>query len=201
MQEFDSLPSITITNASSNNCSVTGKYIIEATSDKDLDFTKKNNIIIPFSSPDSSGLCAIKVTNKINLTISCENREEFSPSEIIIPSQTIKDKDDVTPLFKIDSDYTFPTQFACAISDNSLKSPYSSSNNIQFSKSGSKGLGGGTIAVIVICCVAVVAIIGTLIALSQKGFFSKAPRVPNTSVYDNSSIERFSMSNKNANIV
>ena len=201
LQEFDSLPSITITNASSNNCSVTGKYIIEATSDKDLDFTKKNNIIIPFSSPDSSGLCAIKVTNKINLTISCENREEFSPSEIIIPSQTIKDKDDVTPLFKIDSDYTFPTQFACAISDNSLKSPYSSSNNIQFSKSGSKGLGGGTIAVIVICCVAVVAIIGTLIALSQKGFFSKAPRVPNTSVYDNSSIERFSMSNKNANIV
>ena len=145
LQEFDSLPSITIINTTSNNCSITGKYIIEATSDKELNFTKKNNIIIPFSSPDSSGLCDIEVTNKINLSISCENKEQFSASEIIIPSQTINDNDDATPLFKIENDYTAPTQFACAISDKSLKTPFSNkgnSTNRHFYTKGS-GLKGG----------------------------------------------------------
>ena len=207
LEEFDNLPSIKITNTTSYNCSVTGKYIIEATSDKDLDFTEKDNITIPFSNPDSSGLCAIKVTNKINLKITCENKEEFSAKEIIIPSQKINDKDDVTPLFKIESDYTAPTQFACAISDKSLKNLFSNKessigekNSTRFYHSSSSGLSGGTIAAIIICCVVVVAIVGTLILLVRKGFFNK-PKTTNSSVFDNSSIQRFSTTNKNPNIV
>ena len=200
LQEFDNLPYIQISNITSNNCSITGKYIIEATSDKGLDFTEKDNITIPFSNPDSSGLCTIKVTNKINLQITCENKEEFSSTEIIIPSQKINDKDDVTPLFKIENDYTAPTQFACAISDKSIKKlNISETNSTRYYETSSSGLNKGTIAAIIICCVVVVAIMGTLIVLVKKGFFSKQkPSI--SSIYDNSSIERFPENNKNINI-
>ena len=148
----------------------------------------------------------------------CENTESFTASEIIIGSQIVYDDDDVTQLFRIAQDYTAPVQFACAISDRSLRIAFStvtnftddiygSSNNAtndtssnatidtdsndestsspgntdsnpynaRFSRvNASKGLGGGAIAGIVISCVVVIAIVGVLIALIQKGVFAGA---------------------------
>ena len=120
LETIDSLPVVTVTNLTSNNCSSNGSYVITATSDKELNFTSKSNITIPFSSPDSEGLCTITVTDKTKLTMNCENTQAFSASELIISSQVINGEDDKTPLFRIE-DYTAPVQFACAISDRSLK--------------------------------------------------------------------------------
>lgn len=62
-EEYETLPSVTITNVTSQNCSTNGTYKIDAYSEQDLTFTKKkDNITIPFSTPDSSGLCVIEVS-------------------------------------------------------------------------------------------------------------------------------------------
>ena len=98
----DNLPVVTVTNLTSNNCSSNGSYVITATSSKELDYTSKEKITVPFSSPDSSGLCAITVTDKTKLTMNCENTQTFSANELIISSQVIYDSDDKTPLFKIE---------------------------------------------------------------------------------------------------
>ena len=154
----------------------------------------------------------------------CENTESFTASEIIIGSQVVYDDDDVTQIFRISQDYTAPVQFACAISDRSLRIAFSTnsnpnatnatdstnstvsdttessentdttsrnSNNARFSRANSsKGLSGGAIAGIVVSCVVVVAIVGVLIALVQKGTFAGAGAAAASSgndVLDNSS--------------
>lgn len=167
-----------------------------------------------------------EVENKKKLKISCENKEEFSPTEIIIPSQTINDKDDDTPLLKIENDYKLPTQFGCAISDESLKTsfpinestvstinpdnsgkpdstsiPITDNNTLseykRYFKKGSSGVTDGAIAGIIIC-VAVVAIAATIILLSKRGFFSKTvPPGINYSINPNASINKFTLNNNN----
>ena len=219
IQAVDNLAVVTITNVSSNNCSVNGSFVINANATKQFDWTKKTNVSISFSTPDSSGLCIINVlSDKTNLKMDCENTETFTASEIIIGSQIVYDDDDATQLFRIAQDYTAPVQFACAISYRSLRialstvtnftdDTYGSSNNAtndtssnatidtdsndestsspgktdsnpynaRFSRvNASKGLGGGAIAGIVISCVVVIAIVGVLIALIQKGVFAGA---------------------------
>ena len=219
LKAVDSLAVVTITNVSSNNCSVNGSFVINANTTKQFEWTKKTNVSISFSTPDSSGLCIINVlSDKTNLKMDCENTETFTASEIIIGSQIVYDDDDATQLFRIAQDYTAPVQFACAISDRSLRIAFStvtnftddiygSSNNAtndtssnatidtdsndestsspgntdsnpynaRFSRvNTSKGLGGGAIAGIVISCVVVIAIVGVLIALIQKGVFAGA---------------------------
>ena len=204
LKEFDSLPSVNITKLTSNNCSNTGKFIIEGVYEGEL--SNADNITIPFSSPDSSGLCSMEVdsSNK-KITMNCENTESFEASEIILSPQTIYDQTGNKNLFKITNDFTAPKQFACEISDNSLKittSPDGSSSNSyqRFRKNSSSGLSGGAIAGIVIACVAVVAIIGTLIVLTKKGFFSK-PRETATSIDNTSTINKFQMDDQNKNMV
>jgi hypothetical protein len=59
----------------------------------------------------------------------CENTESFTASEIIIGSQIVYDDDDVTQIFRISQDYTAPVQFACAISDRSLRIAFSTNSN------------------------------------------------------------------------
>ena len=188
-KEYETLPSVTIINVTSQNCSTNGTYKIEAYSEQDLTFTeKKDNITIPFSTPDSSGLCVIEApTNKRNLTINCENQEAYTASEMIIPAQTIFDKDDTTPLFKIGSDYIVPTQFACSIGDNSYKNKTaieketsSESGQKYFIKNSNSGLSGGALAGIVICCVAAVVAVSAIIAFCRKKLVIKLP-VDNTS--------------------
>jgi len=217
----DNLPVVTVTNLTSNNCSSNGSYVITATSSKELDYTSKEKITVPFSSPDSSGLCAITVTDKTKLTMNCENTQTFSANELIISSQVIYDSDDKTPLFKIE-DYTAPVQFGCAISDRSLKvafppnytdpngntpeesdTPSTSGGNARYFRSGSSsGLSGGAIAGIVISIVAVAAIVGVVIALAKKGALGGAAAAhSNAAIDNNSTINRFNINTQNANVV
>jgi hypothetical protein len=222
LEEMKNIPSLNITNISSNNCSSTGKYIIKGTSNKAFENAEK--ITIPFSSPDSSGLCKVELNN-LNVTINCENTEQFeSPDFISIAPQLIK-YDNGTNLFRIVNDYS-TAGFSCAISDNSLKKPFlpSPSNAIpsteihstsvpvpvpstdsqgstkrtNYSKK-SSGLSGGAIAGIVFACVAVLAAVITLFALGKSGFFSKSLEV--TTSIDNTdnttSINRLNFKNSN----
>ena len=210
---FNNLINVTITNLTSNNCSGNGSYIIQAEAESELNFTSKSNITVPFSTPDSKGLCVVNVqSNKKSITIYCENTDAFTVSEMIISDVVIYDEDDVTPLFKIKDDYTAPVQFACAISDKSLKVPFSPNytdpNGVEpsgtgnarfFRNSSSGGLSGGAIAGIVVSCVAVVAIVGVLIALAKKGIFSGA--ASGTSTIDNtSSLNRLGYNSQTANM-
>ena len=199
LKALDDLPVIEITNVTSNNCSLNGSYQITATTAHKLNFTEKDNITIPFSYPDSSGLCIVKSKDDKNLEINCHNKEEFSVTEIIVPTQTIYDKDGTTPLLKTEKDYTGGS-LSCAISDLSIPvlSPNgtndtkdtddtdgsdetdSTSRNKGFFryKSKEKGLTGGAIAGIVVSCVVVVGIVLALMYCFKSGKFSQSQVTP-----------------------
>ena len=201
------VPQVIITSIEKGTCSTTGQYIIKGTSNTAL--KEGSKITIPFSSPDSGGLC--HATSEINIIMTCENTEKFDvPMEMIILPQMIYQEDDTNPYFQIINSYTKPIPFSCVISDKSLKndvgnlspsgSSASSGKNMFFSKS-SSGLSGGVIAGIVIACVAAGAIIGVIIVLSSKGFFSKGAANTQAEGDNSSSLKKFSLNNHNVNIV
>ena len=146
-----------------------------------------DNIYIPFSNPDSEGLCSIKVEANKALTMTCQNTENFDVSQIMISPSIISDKKG-KPLFKISNDFTASSQFGCTISYKStlpklniVPSTYNNeeetdrtSNGIISNKKSfsSKGLNGGAIAGIVIGSVGIVAIVGVVIILLKKGIIS-----------------------------
>ncbi|MBP5700157.1 MAG: hypothetical protein J6W71_04850 [Methanobrevibacter sp.] len=218
LTKIDNLPSITITNIASNKCSTTGKYIIEGTSDETFENPEK--FTIPFSSPDSSGLCTAKVNDK-KVTINCDNTEEFqAPDFISIDPQLIK-YDNGTGIFKIAEAFT-AAGFSCAISDDSLKNPFPSNYSItpsnpdssrsssvpgsdinvvrtNYSKK-SSGLSGGAIAGIIISCIVVIAaVIAAFILLGKSGAAKSSEAA--ASIDNTSSINRFNLDNKNPNLV
>ena len=197
------VPKVNITSIEKGTCSTTGQYIIKGTASTSL--AEGSKITIPFSSPDSSGLC--HVSSGTSVVMTCENTQRFdAPKAMIILPQMIYAEDDTTPYFQITNTYTKPITFSCVISDKSLKndvgnigSSGSGSSQI-YSKKSSSGLSGGAIAGIVIGCVAAVAIIGAVIALLSKRFSSKKEDI--SAVGDNSStLNKFSLNNQNANIV
>ena len=218
LTKIDNLPSITITNIASNKCSTTGKYIIEGTSDETFENPEK--FTIPFSSPDSSGLCTAKVNDK-KVTINCDNTEEFqAPDFISIDPQLIK-YDNGTGIFKVAKAFK-AAGFSCAISDDSLKNPFPSNYSItpsnpdssrsssvpgsdinvvrtNYSKK-SSGLSGGAIAGIIISCIVVIAaVIAAVIALGKCGAAKSSEAA--ASIDNTSSINRFNLDNKNPNLV
>jgi hypothetical protein len=197
------VPQVNITSIEKGTCSTTGQYIIKGTASTSL--AEGSKITIPFSSPDSSGLC--HVSSGTSVVMTCENTQRFdAPKAMIILPQMIYAEDDTTPYFQITNTYTKPITFSCVISDKSLKndvgnigSSGSGSGQI-YTKKSSSGLSGGAIAGIVIGCVAAVAIIGAVIALLSKRFSSKKEDI--SAVGDNSStLNKFSLNNQNANIV
>ena len=212
LKAFDDLPVIEITNVTSNNCSLNGSYKITATTAHKLNFTEKDNITIPFSYPDSSGLCIVKSKDDKNLEINCHNKEEFSVTEIIVPTQTIYDKDGTTPLLKTENDYTGGS-LSCAISDLSI--PVLSPNGTNDTKdtddtdgsdetdrnkgffrykSKEKGLTGGAIAGIVVGCVVVVGIVLALIYCFKSGKFSQSQVTPPHQHYESITINKLNTS-------
>ena len=190
LQKINSLPQVTIDNINGDSCSENGQYIItgEISDISNLD-DKYSNVEIQFSLPESTGLCEIEI-NKINkkITMTCENREKFTISQIILDRNLIHDSKG-NYLFIIES-YTSPEQFSCDISLNSIalrtndniESPSSSSSAapsssgnepINRTKKSSGGLSAGVIAGIIVGCAVVVAAIVIFIVLIKKGTFSR----------------------------
>jgi hypothetical protein len=207
LKNFDSLPSVTITDIKSNNCSTTGQYDIEADYTGELkESGVKHEIKIPFATPDSNGLCTMKVdSSSKKLTLNCDNTESFDVSEIIISPQTVYNETDSTPLFKITNDSTARSQFACAISDDNYVPPTTNDGGNKASQTAryrknSSGLGGGAIAGIVIASVVVIGIVGALIALIKTGAFASKSAGTAASV-DNSTINRIRIDEQNPNMV
>ena len=200
------VPQVNITGIEKGTCSTTGQYKITGTASTSLKAGSK--ITIPFSSPDSSGLCEV-TSSGTTVEMTCENTQRFdAPKEMIILPQMIYEADDTTPYFQITNSYTKPNAFSCIISDKSLKndvgnigSSGSGTGQKLFASKSSGGLSGGAIAGIVIACVAAVAIVGAVIALSSKGFGAKGAEATHAAVDNSSSLNKFALNNQNANIV
>ena len=194
LQKINSLPQVTINNINGDSCFKNGQYIItgEISDISNLD-NKYSNIEIQFSLPESTGLCNIEINKfdkKIKMT--CENREKFSISQIMIDRSLIQDSKG-NYIFTIDS-YTSPEQFSCDISLNSIaikkseeikpsssipssSSPSSSSgkeepyyNNRK--KKSNNGLSAGAIVGIIIGCVVVAAAVIIVIMIMKKRIIS-----------------------------
>ena len=216
LEEFDKLPSLTVTNIASNNCSNTGKYIIEGTFTGTLN--SANDMTIPFDSPDSSGLCDLEVESN-NFKLNCENKEEFDVSEIMLSPKVVYDKSGNEALFKISNDFTAPKPFACAIGNLTTSKPDSTISSLiiistdiingtepasegqkRFTKNSKSGLGGGAIAGIVVACVVAIAIVGAVFAIS-KSSAAVAGATNAASVDNTTSINKFNLEETNPNVV
>ena len=216
LEEFDKLPSLTVTNIASNNCSNTGKYIIEGTFTGTLN--SANDMTIPFDSPDSSGLCDLEVESN-NFKLNCENKEEFDVSEIMLSPKVVYDKSGNEALFKISNDFTAPKPFACAIGNLTTSEPDSAISSLiiistdiingtepasegqkRFTKNSKSGLSGGAIAGIVVACVVAIAIVGAVFAISKSS--AAAAGATNAASVDNTtSINKFNLEETNPNVV
>ncbi len=216
LEKFDKLPSLTVTNIASNNCSNTGKYIIEGTFTGTLN--SANDMTIPFDSPDSSGLCNLEVESN-NFKLNCENKEEFDVSEIMLSPKVVYDKSGNEALFKISNDFTAPKPFACAIGNLTTSEPDSTISSLiiistdiingtepasegqkRFAKNSKSGLSGGAIAGIVVACVVAIAIVGAVFAIS-KSSAAVAGATNAASVDNTTSINKFNLEETNPNVV
>jgi hypothetical protein len=209
LEAIANLPSVEIEKINGKECKTVGSYTIEGTiiqgKLKDM-----SNVEIPMSSTDSSALCQIEVNNK-KVAMDCQNKEKFSISPIIFESTVIKK--DGKDIFLL-SNYSIPEQFSCIIStiseearaptppskSTSTSTPVSSTitgedegksgeHNRYYSNSSSKGLKSGTIAVIIISCLAAVAIVAALIVLIKKGVFSCKNAGHESNSFENSTIK------------
>ena len=182
---IDNLSKLTINEEGVDGqfCETNGTYFIKGKLDKE-GLKDIDNVEIPFASPDSSGLCNIKVNGQ-DVTMECQNKQKFTTSQILFEQNIIKDIDD-NPLFILDS-YTNLKSFACDISEKSVlpkndtknnntnndnneeeNNQIGSKKNYRYYKESSSGLKGGAIAAIIISIVAVLAIL-TGIILYFKG--------------------------------
>ena len=199
LETINSLPEVTIKNINGDSCYENGQYIISGTiSDTSNLESAYSNVEIPFSLPESTGLCEIEINkNSKVINMTCENSEKFDISQIIIDRSLIQDSEG-NYIFIINS-YSTSEQFACDISLNSVKlnttniestnsttpsdsssttSPTSSPTSpvaetdipyyIKPRKTGGS-LPGGAIAGIAIACLIAVAAILIIISLLRKG--------------------------------
>ena len=182
LKTINDLSEINIESINGSTCSQDGQYKLEGNiSDSTKLNSNYSNIEITFSYPESIGLCEIdinKSNKKINMT--CQNREKFEISQIIIDRSLIQNSKGEN-IFFINS-FSTAEQFSCGISPNSIKTnileepiPTSIPTTIVLDtpgiyrpKKSSKGLSGGAIAGIVIACVVFVAAVGALILLLRK---------------------------------
>ena len=198
LKKIDSLQSVNIDSIDGDTCSTDGQYIIYGTlnSQGDLQSTY-SDVEIRFSSPESSGLCYIQIDN-VNITMTCQNKEKFTISQILIDRQIVQDSEG-NEIFIINS-FTSPEQFACDISLNSVtinltninstepddttepnetsevsetSEPTKKNRNSIFFRNNNNKLSGGAIAAIVICSIIVVAGVGIIIFLNKRKILTK----------------------------
>ena len=204
LKNIDELPVFSITSMDGSSCEEDGSYVIKGTCEQ-CSKGKFNNIEIPFSYPDSSGLCNITVEDNNTFNMVCQNKEEFEASTIMFDTMIVKDSNN-KEIFKL-IEYTNKDKFACIISTNSSEpKPNNETNKTENSetdrpsstndtdapetstikdddgpynhptqKKSEGGLSGGAIAAIVICCVIALAIVGALIALGLSKKGSPTP--------------------------
>ena len=118
LQLIDDLPTVEITEINSEESENTGSYTIIGKTDKKLECS---NVEIPFSSPDSCGLCNITTDDNKKVTMKCHNKEEFEASPIIFEPTLIQIKDEdkkIKEVFKLKK-YINKDKFACITSVNS----------------------------------------------------------------------------------
>ena len=126
LRSMNNLPQVTIkeNGIDETGCEEFGNYTIQGTiQGKGLKNTK--GVVIPFSLPDSSGLCDIEV-NGDDVTMNCQNKEKFKHSPIMFGQTLIQDSNG-TEIFILKS-YTNQKSFACAISVNSSSNIIPDSN-------------------------------------------------------------------------
>ena len=114
--KIDELPVFEITSVDGSSCEEDGSYVIKGTCEQ-CSKDKFNNIEIPFSNPDSSGLCNITVEDNKTFNMVCQNKEEFEASTIMFDTMIIQDSNK-NEIFKL-KEYTNKDKFACIISTNS----------------------------------------------------------------------------------
>ena len=174
LNSLRNLSIINITNINGDSCGETGQYNITAEiidNAKSILDKKYKNVEIRFSFPESSALCQIDIDK--NITMTCENKEKFEISQILIERNIIKDQEG-NDLFIINS-FTNPEVFGCDISNNSIIIPdepndYSSVKNSTYYNNKKKGgLTGGAIAAIIVCSIVIVAAVVILVILGKKG--------------------------------
>lgn len=195
---IDSLPTVEIESVDGSVCEEDGSYTINGKV-TDGELNSHSNVVVPFGSPDSRGLCDITVNNK-DVTMKCNNKEKFDVSSIIFESQVIQDSEN-KEIFKL-NDYINQKRFACAMSVNSeIPEKENSTTTSLFNmpmKRKSGGLSGGAIAAIVICSIIALAIVGIIIAMAKSG--KLAPQNPQQSDYSlrtNSSVNHFAVAGQN----
>jgi len=198
LKKIDSLQSVNIDSIDGDTCSTDGQYIIYGALNSQGDLQSTYSYVeIRFSSPESSGLCYIQIDN-VNITMTCQNKEKFTISQILIDRQIVQDSEG-NEIFIINS-FTSPEQFACDISLNSVtinltninstesddttepnetsevsetSEPTKKNRNSIFFRNNNNKLSGGAIAAIVICSIVVVAGVGIIIFLNKRKILTK----------------------------
>ena len=176
LKNIDNLPFATIQSIDGEKCSGEGQYTVIAKLDKNENLSGElTNIALRLSAPEASALCKMNIKG-LDVEMTCDNKDKFYKSKILIERQIIQDNDG-KQLFFINYYDSESNEFECDISLNvwSTESPSSNepdttdstNNNRRYIKKSSGGLSGGAIAGIVIACVVVLATVAIIVVLAK----------------------------------
>ena len=169
LENISNIPNAEIQFINADSCSNDGEFTINAILNKKGNL--KNNytdIEIHFAVPETSGICQIYI-KETNMSMTCQNTENFYITQIFIDKQAIKDSEG-NEIFFIET-YVNPEQFACDISLK-LNTDQTNRNSVirhRMFKNNGDGLSGGAIAAIIICNLIVIISAIIMIILTKKG--------------------------------